>query len=169
MAIKLDDETRAKIDAIRAAQPQLEAFRQIESEEERIAFMKSQPLSLLIDFAYEQRELKRSLDALTKKANALFEELEFGIIKAMEAQGTETSPLTRAGGLLASCSVVEEEAQNVDPDKWPELYEWILEHEACYILQKRLSAVAVRELLTSGEDLPGVSTFTRKKLNLRAV
>ena len=52
--------------------------------------------------------------------------------------------------------------------RWPELFEWIADNKAAYILQKRLSSGAVQELLNEGTELPGVTTLTRKKLNLRA-
>lgn len=169
MALNLDAEMQAKVDALRASQPRLQEYQKLETEAERIEFAKSIPLSLLIDMAFEQREIMRGLEAMKKQADTLFKEMEYSIILAMEAQSTEEAPLLRVGGLRASVSVVEEEAQNMDGDRWPELYEWILENEMCHILQKRLSSAAVRELLDTGHELPGVSTFKRKKLNMRAV
>lgn len=165
--VKLDDQLQKKADAIRATLPKLTDY--IEADENtRQVMLKTLPLASLIDMAFQQREEKRRLDREAKAAGAIFDEVEFGIIQKMEAQSDELNPLTTAGGLLASASVVEEEVQNVDPDMWPHLFEWIADNKAAYILQKRLSSSAVAELLNSGHELPGVSTITRKKLNLRA-
>lgn len=163
---KLDEKLQKKVDAIRATLPKLEDFRTA-TEEKRNELLKTLPLASLIDMAFQQREERKALDKQVKEMNAVFECIEFGIIQRMEEQSDADNPLTTAGGLLASASVVEEDVQSVDPDKWPELYEWIATNQAAYILQKRLSSGAVQELLNEGTELPGVSTLTRKKLNLR--
>lgn len=165
--VELDAKLQKQADAIRATQPKLDDYI-LADEGTRQELLKYQPLALLVDMAYQQREIKRKLDREAKAAAAIFDEIEFGIIQKMESQGDELNPLTTAGGLLASVSVVEEEVQNVDPDQWPKLYEWIAQNQAAYILQKRLSSGAVAELLREGAELPGVTTITRKKLNLRA-
>lgn len=165
--VRLDEKLQKQADAIRATQPKLDDYVAAD-EAYREQLRKEQPLALLIDMAFQQRELKRKLDREVKEMGAIFDELEFGIIQRMEDQGDELNPLTTAGGLLASVSVVEEEVQNVDPDQWPNLYEWIADNRAAYLLQKRLSSGAVAELLREGTELPGVTTITRKKLNLRA-
>lgn len=165
--VKLDEKLQKQADAIRATLPKLEDF--IEADEAtRVVLLKTLPLASLIDMAYQQREDKRKFDREAKAAGAIFDEIEFGIIQKMEDQSDADNPLTTAGGLLASASVVEEEVQNVDPDQWPHLFEWIADNKAAYILQKRLSSGAVAELLREGVELPGVQTVTRKKLNLRS-
>lgn len=165
--VSLDEKMQKKVDAIRATLPKLEDFRQA-SEEDRAKMLKELPLASLIDMAFQQREEKKALDKEVKAMGAVFDVIEFGIVQRMEEQSDEANPLTSAGGLLASASVVEEDVQSVDPDRWPELFEWIATNKAAYILQKRLSSGAVQELLNEGTELPGVTTLTRKKLNLRA-
>lgn len=164
---KLDAKLQKQVDAIRATLPKLEDFRAA-TDEEREAMLKVLPLASLIDVAFQQREEKKKLDKEVKSMNALFEKMEFGIVQRMEEQSDDSNPLTSAGGLLASAFVIEEDVQSVDPDQWPKLFEWIADNKAAYILQKRLSSGAVQELLNAGTELPGVSTLSRKKLNLRA-
>lgn len=164
---KLDAKLQKQVDAIRATLPKLEDFRAA-TDEEREAMLKVLPLASLIDMAFQQREEKKKLDKEVKSMNALFEKMEFGIVQRMEEQSDDANPLTSAGGLLASAFVIEEDVQSVDPDQWPKLFEWIQDNKAAYILQKRLSSGAVQELLNAGTELPGVSTLSRKKLNLRA-
>lgn len=164
---KLDAKLQKRVDAIRATLPKLEDFRAA-NEEQRKEMLKDLPLASLIDMAYQQREERKALDKEIKAMNALYEEMEFGIVQRMEEQSDEDNPLTSAGGLLASAFVIEEDVQSVDPNMWPTLYEWIADNRSAYILQKRLSSGAVQELLNAGEELPGVTTLTRKKLNLRA-
>lgn len=166
MAVNIDAKLQKQLDAIRATMPKLEDYRNA-NDEKRQEMLKDLPLASLIDMAFQQREERKALDKQIKEMNALFEQMEFGIVQRMEEQSDEDNPLTSAGGLLASAFVIEEDVQSVDPDKWPELFEWIAENKSAYILQKRLSSGAVQELLNSGTELPGVSTLTRKKLNLR--
>lgn len=164
--VELDSKLKKKVDAIRATMPKLEDFRAAD-EAGRLEMLKAMPLASLIDMAFQQREEKKALDKEIKAMNALFEMMEFGIIQRMEEQSDGDNLLTSAGGLLASAFVIEEDVQSVDPDMWPSLFEWIADNKAAYILQKRLSSGAVKELIEAGTELPGVSTLTRKKLNLR--
>ena len=163
------DEFEQQIAAIRAAQPKLEELVQIADPDEREAFIKKLSLPLLIDMAVQQREVYRAQNKVAEESNKIFKELEWQTICKMEASGSDENPLLRAGGLLGSASITEEIVQNVDPDMWPSLQDYLKENDLVYLLQKRLSSKAVTDYLSSGNELPGVSPFIQKKLNLRRV
>lgn len=156
-----------RIAAIRGAQPKLEELVAIADPDERAAFMKKLPLPLLIDMAVQQREVYRAQSKVAEDSSKIFKELEWQTIVTMERSGTEENPLLRAGGLLGSASVTEEIVQNVDPDMWPKLQEFLRENHLLYLLQKRLSSKAVTDYMADGNQLPGVTPFVQKKLNLR--
>jgi neutral trehalase len=100
----------------------------------------------------------------------LFKEIEWQALLRFEEMGSEENPLIRAGGLLCSASVTEETVQNVDPNMWPALQEWLKENDLVYLLQKRLSSKAVNDWMAeTGEIPPGVTLVQQKKLNIRKV
>jgi hypothetical protein len=52
---------------------------------------------------------------------------------------------------------------------WDLVYDYIKTNDSFYLLQKRMSAAAFRELLNLGHEVPGVEIFKDRKLNLRAL
>jgi hypothetical protein len=128
------------------------------------------PLALLLDLACQQREEYQLRSKLADTANQLFKEIEWQALLRFEEMGSEENPLIRAGGLLCSASVTEETIQNVDPNMWPALQEWLKENDLVYLLQKRLSSKAVNDWMAeTGEIPPGVTLIQQKKLNIRKV
>lgn len=163
-------EFEAQLDAIRSAQPKLKELQAFSEPEDRIKLMKSMPLALLLDLAFQQREEYRMRSKLADVANQLFKEIEWQALLRFEEMGSDENPLLRAGGLLCSASVTEEVVQNVDPNMWPALQDWLKENDLVYLLQKRLSSKAVNDFIAeTGAELPGVSFITQKKLNIRKV
>lgn len=164
------DEFERQIEAIRAAQPKLAELHKFAEPDDRIAFLKTLPLAVLLDLAYQQREEYRLRSKLADAANAIFKEIEWRALLKFEEMGSEENPLIRAGGLLCSASVTEEVVQNVDPNMWPTLQEYLRENDLVYLLQKRLSSKAVNDFIAeSGAELPGVTFIPQKKLNIRKV
>ena len=162
------EEFEAQVEAIRAAQPRLKELHALSEPEDRIALMKKMPLALLLDLACQQREEYRLRSKLADTANQLFKEIEWQALLRFEDIGSEENPLIRAGGLLCSASVTEETVQNVDPNMWPALQEWLKENDLVYLLQKRLSSKAVNDWMAeTGEIPPGVTLVQQKKLNIR--
>ena len=54
-------------------------------------------------------------------------------------------------------------------DDWDEFYSYIQENEAFHLLQRRPSTAACRETLEAGEQIAGVSTFTKRAISLRKI
>ena len=88
MAIDIDAKLQKQLDAIRATMPKLEDYRKA-NEEKRQEMLKDLPLASLIDMAFQQREERKALDKQIKEMNALFEQMEFGIVQRMEEQSDE--------------------------------------------------------------------------------
>ncbi len=73
----------------------------------------------------------------------------------------------RIGGLSANVSISETDVPTVKD--WDLVYDYIKTNDSFYLLQKRMSAAAFRELLNLGHEVPGVEIFKDRKLNLRAL
>jgi hypothetical protein len=116
----------------------------------------------LIEQAHQLREVIRGDE---RKINALkedFKELSSQIIVQMDEQGAK-----RIGGLSANVSISEQDVPTVKD--WDAVYDYIKNENAFYLLQKRMSAAAFRELLNLGHEVPGVEIYKDRKLNLRAL
>jgi len=116
----------------------------------------------LIEQAHQLREVIRGDE---RKINALkedFKELSSQIIVQMDEQGA-----VRIGGLSANVSISETDVPTVKD--WDLVYDYIKTNDSFYLLQKRMSAAAFRELLNLGHEVPGVEIFKDRKLNLRAL
>ena len=49
-------------------------------------------------------------------------------------------------------------------DDWDVLYNYIKENDAFYLLNKRISVTAFREIINAGETVPGLTPVVRVKL-----
>ena len=124
--------------------------------------MTDSKLGDLIEQAHQLREVIRGDE---RKINALkedFKELSSEIMVKMDAQGAK-----RIGGLSANVSISETDVPTVKD--WDLVYDYIKTNDSFYLLQKRMSAAAFRELLVLGHEVPGVEIFKDRKLNLRAL
>lgn len=54
-------------------------------------------------------------------------------------------------------------------DGWEGFYEYVKENDAFYLLQKRLSTQALREMVESGEKVPGVEMFEKVDVSIRKI
>lgn len=79
---------------------------------------------------------------------------ESEIYNSMLSELMETSGDTGASGQSYRVQLVEKPSLTVKD--WPALHDWIAQHRAFELLQKRLAEPAARELLDSGTALPGV-------------
>lgn len=103
------------------------------------------------------------------QANAVVKELELEkrsieeqLLSAMEASGTDI-----VRGAKATVSITDTvRAQIADFDAFSV---FCLRKKALYLFERRISAVAYREMkeLMKGKAIPGLSEFTAKRLNVR--
>jgi len=98
-------------------------------------------------------DLNRELKAVTQEK----EEYENRLIGAMEAVGFDSVRTKDMSISIQKASV----PTVVD---WDEVYKYIIENNACHILQRRPSTSVCRELFEMGENIPGMEEFEKVTL-----
>jgi hypothetical protein len=106
------------------------------------------------------REEKRKMKAREKELNEEWRTLELEAMIRLDDQGMDKASSKR-GTISIGETVLP---QVVD---WDAFGEHIIENDALYLLQRRPAAAAYRELLESGETVPGVEPYTQRSINLR--
>jgi hypothetical protein len=117
------------------------------------------------DLIEQAHSLREQIRADEKALNVLKEDLKqlsLDIMSKMDEVGVD-----RLGGRSANVSIAEQEVPTVKD--WDAVYDFIKSQDAFYLLQKRMSAAAFRELMAMGTTIPGVEVYKDRKLNLRAI
>lgn len=114
----------------------------------------------LIDSVYELKERLRELEAEKKELNAQLATLEADLLATLDAQG-----VTLCRGRRASASISESVVPNAAD--WEEIYEYIRNEDALYLMERRLAVRAWRELYEGGTLIPGTEPFTKRSINTR--
>jgi hypothetical protein len=113
-----------------------------------------------IDEMYMLRERKRGLEAQVKEINDEIALCQEQLIKRCAEVGTTT-----AKGSLASIVVTKSVLPNIED--WGEVTDWVMANDGIYLLHRRISAGPWRELLDSGETVPGLVPYTKTAIALR--
>lgn len=106
------------------------------------------------------REEKRKIKAREKELNDEWRTLELEALIRLDDQGMDKAS-TKRGTISIGENILP---QVVD---WDAFGEHIIQNDALYLLQRRPAAAAYRELLESGETVPGVEPYTQRSINLR--
>lgn len=106
------------------------------------------------------REEKRKIKAREKELNDEWRTLELEALIRLDDQGMDKAS-TKRGTISIGENILP---QVVD---WDAFGEHIIQNDALYLLQRRPAAAAYRELLESGETVPGVEPYTQRQINLR--
>ena len=117
-------------------------------------------LDEIIDALYMLRERKRGLEAQIKETNQEIDLLNLKYIERCDEVGTVT-----ARGRLASATITETVVPRIED--WDEVAKYVIENDAIYLLHRRVSSGPWRELQDMGEDVPGISPFTKRAVSLR--
>lgn len=117
-------------------------------------------LDELIDKMFELRESKRELDARSKELGQEYAALEARLIERLDEVGTETSR-----GQLASVTITEQLVPRIED--WGAVEEYVMNNDAIYLLHRRVSSGPWKELLDTGENVPGITPFTKRAISLR--
>lgn len=117
-----------------------------------------QTVAALTEVRQEIRELNKELASLKETAT----ELEESLIEQLDAIGSD---IYRNEEVTASVS----ETQVPQVVDWERFYTFIKRNDALYLLQRRPSATAFREMLVARKNrpIPGVETYTKRSINLR--
>lgn len=106
------------------------------------------------------RAEKAAVQAELKEANEMEEEAERAILDAMDAAGVEA---VKNGDAHVRKTIT----QQPQLENYEDFMDYVLKNDAFDMLQKRLSAPAVRERWEAGEVVPGVTAFTKVGLTVR--
>ena len=103
-----------------------------------------------------------ALTAIEQQAKALKKEedaLKFKLMAAMEEQGTKSVSNERGAVRINAYTVP-------DVTDWNAVCDYIRKTDSFHLLPGKLAAIPYREVLESGEEIPGVVPFIRKTLTL---
>jgi hypothetical protein len=115
----------------------------------------------LIKRLVDIREEKRKIKAREKELNEEWRSLEMEAMVRLDEQGMDKASVKEIGTISIGSTVLP---QVVD---WDTFGQHIIDNDALYLLQRRPAAAAYRELLESGETVPGVEPYTQRSINLR--
>lgn len=127
----------------------------------RTSAPKAPPLGALIDQMWALRDKKRELEASVKDLEGQISDIESSLMEQMAEQGVD-----KMSGALATVSISTNTVAQVED--WDSFLAYIYKKKYGHLLQRRVSDPAYRELLEQGVAVPGVSPFSKQRLNLRA-
>jgi len=115
----------------------------------------------LIKALFDQREAIREIDRTRKELVSKKAEIEAELMIGLDEVG-----LTSAKGEGVTVSISEAIVPIVnDSDAF---YEFILKSKQPYLLERRPAVLAYRELISAGEEIPGIEPYTKRTVNMRA-
>ena len=121
----------------------------------------AQTLGKLIDELATIRDARKAAKSEYDDLGKQYAELEAKIMSMLDDQGAAF-----AGSTTYRATLTSTEIPNVED--WAQFEAYILENDALYLLEKRPSTKAWRELRESGEEVPGTVSFTKRGLSLRS-
>ena len=109
------------------------------------------------------RKVRDQIELLNEQLKELEgekKEIDLEIMQLMVEQGIQ-----RTGNDFANVSIGEKEI--VSTEDWDSTTQWMVEHDALHLFQRRLSSTAVLEYIKNGENIPGIKVFTEPTLSFR--
>lgn len=127
----------------------------------RTTTAKPPSLGTLIDQMWGLRDKKRELEASIKDLDGQIANIESSLMEQMAEQGVD-----KMSGALATVSISTNTVAQVED--WDAFLAYVYKKKYGHLLQRRVSDPAYRELLEQGQKIPGVTPFSKQRLNLRA-
>lgn len=123
----------------------------------------TEPIGKLIDTMYEEREKLRQATQVVNEIKETISDLENRLIETMEAVGIESSRASKATATIS-------ESTSARIEDWDSFTRWVRRRSSdrIHLFEKRIAQLAFKEMLehNRGRIPPGVTTYTRKKINL---
>ena len=113
-----------------------------------------------IDRLFEIRNAKGELNRAKRALDDEKDEIEAHLLGKMKELGVESTK-----SKIASATISKSIVPHVDD--WDAFYEYIVYTNSPFLLERRPSVTAYRDLLQAGEVIPGVSPFTEVSISLR--
>lgn len=128
-----------------------------------MAGKKAPTLGSVTDQMFEIREQRRALEAQDKELKAQYDSLEKQLIELLDAQGVD-----RCSGAHVSATITENTQFSFDgEDGFTKFMPWMARHKLYHLVQRRLSAPALREIIATKGAIPGVVAYQERKVSLR--
>ncbi len=119
----------------------------------------------LIDQMSDIRERRRALDAESAALKKDYDTLELQLIELMDNEGCKKST-----GQKATASIGENINFNFsEGDGFDQFMAYVAKTKYFHLVQRRVSAPAVRELFESKGTVPGLVPFTKREVSLRNI
>lgn len=123
--------------------------------------MKEYTAGNVIDRMLELRLLRSELSKQDKALKAEFDSLSEELIAILDSQDTIQGKTKKA-----VATITEEEVANVED--WDVVFNYIIENNATYLLQRRLNNAAWRESLQmDNAPIPGTTVFKKRSISLK--
>jgi hypothetical protein len=117
-------------------------------------------MSDLIDAKANNKQLMDGLNSDLKILKEEQDHIDFLLMQRMDADGLSLTKNDRAKVFITETTVAKVE-------DWDAFYEHILSNKAFELLERRPANKAYRDLLEIGEDVPGLSSNTLRRVNFR--
>lgn len=124
--------------------------------------LQPQNLGATIDAYRNLYDQRAELNRQVKQIEADMKLLEGDLLRDMDALGIDS-----ARGKTASLRINE----NVYPSvqDWDQVYEFVKSNDAWYLLERRMTTLAYRQMQEAGEDIPGVEPMTKRTVSTTAL
>jgi len=114
----------------------------------------------LIDSLQDLRAQKRALAEKEKELNEKYKALELSLIEAMDNEG-----VTKSTGKAATASISM--TRQFTTDDWDKFMAYVAKLKRFDLVQRRVSAPAVRELWELKGAVPGLTPYDKREISLR--
>lgn len=121
-----------------------------------------QTLGARIDEAQQLHLELKALNKQVKDLKGLIAEKEAAIFRELDEQGT-----TSATGSVGQAKISEDVFPSIED--WDQVYEFIKDNDAFYLLKRSMNVAPFRELLEAGQSLPGATPTTVRKISISKV
>jgi hypothetical protein len=132
-------------------------------EAEVLAQKQPRTAEQIIRRMFDIRNRKRRVSAIEKKLNAEWDSLKAEILAKIREQGEGMKAISSK---LGTASITEEIVPHVDD--WDQVWEYMKENDALHLVQKRVATGAFRELIESGQEVPGMRPVPKIDISLTA-
>ncbi len=113
-----------------------------------------------IDYLYRVKGIKAKLNKRIKNLTEAYDKVEQELIRLIKEQ-----QVVGLHSPTASATIMEESFGDIE--NFEEFEAFVIETNSLFLLQRRLSQAAYRDLKSAGEVVPGTKDFTKTSLSLR--
>lgn len=117
-------------------------------------------LGQLAKLAHEIREQKRELEKQAKALGADFDALKEVIYQRLDEQGVDRTS-------VEGISLSKSDTLQPTVTDWDAVYGYIRDNDLFALLQRRVTSTLWKEIIDSGEQVPGIDSFLKKDVNIR--